>query len=181
MDKPQGQVMRQTLKGMVIGGVLAALGFSAFNAARYLYQVPEPSQQATDHSLTPIQIPPSWIKSGKPTFLYTQYASSPDGKTATGIWSCEGPATFEWQFGSDEVVHVLDGRVEIDYLGQHFVLEPGSTAFFQAETRAVWHVPKYMRKSFTLYHPNRPVRWVRKLLRLWDQEEIHPGSTPASS
>lgn len=171
--------MRKTFRGMLIGGALTVMGLGVYNAARYLHQVPDPSGQVIDHRLTPLQIPPDWIKSGHPKFFYTQYASSPDGKSATGVWSCEGPATFEWQFESDEVVHVLDGRVEIDYLGQRFVLEPGSTAFFQADTRALWHVPTFMRKSFTLYHPSRPVRLIRQLIRLWDKDEIEPAPAPA--
>jgi uncharacterized protein len=157
--------MRKTLfKGMLMGVLITALGIGAYSSARYFHANRLLVNQDLDHGLRPIQVPADWIKSGKPVFLYNQYAQSSDGKYATGIWSCEGPSTFEWQFDSDETVHVLDGRVEIDYLGRHFVLEPGDTAFFQAETRALWHVPRYMRKSFTLHHPNLIVRFARRLL-----------------
>lgn len=156
------------LGGVLIGVLTTALGIGVYNAACYLYLNRLPAKQGTEHRLRPIQVPPDWIKSGKPVFLHNQYAHSTDGNYATGIWSCEGPATFEWQFGSDETVHVLDGGVEIDYLGQRFVLKPGDTAFFQAGTRAVWHVPRYMRKSFTLHRPNLVVRSARRLLKVMD-------------
>jgi uncharacterized cupin superfamily protein len=104
-----------------------------------------------------------WIKSGTPIFHTGQYAESPDKRASSGIWSCEGTSTFEWQFGSDESVLVLDGRVEIDYLGQHFVLESGGTALFYAGTRATWHVPQYVRKTYMIYYPNYMVRWARRV------------------
>jgi uncharacterized cupin superfamily protein len=160
--------MKTLLKGVLIGVMVTLLGLSVYSTARYCFVMPAPSQQALDQSLQPMQVPPEWIKSGTPVFRYTQYAVSPDGRSSTGVWSCEGPSTFEWQFGVDETVHVLDGRVEVDYLGQHFALEPGDSAFFQAETRAVWHVPRSMRKSFTLHHPNLAVRLVRRALRALD-------------
>lgn len=163
--------MRKTLvKGVFLGVLVTALGVGAYSSARYLYSNRLPLTQDIDHNLRPIQVPADWIKSGKPVFLYNQYAQSSDGKYATGIWSCEGPTTFEWQFDADETVHVLDGRVEIDYLGKHFVLEPGDSAFFQAETRAVWHVPRYLRKSYTLHHPNLLVRAARRLLNVLESD-----------
>lgn len=114
--------------------------------------------------LEPRTVPADWIKSGSPVFKSCEYGESPDKRSSSGIWSCDGPSTFEWQFGSDEFVFVLEGRVEIDYLGQHFVLEPGDTALFYAGTRSLWSVPKYVRKSYMVHYPNILVRLVRALL-----------------
>lgn len=109
-------------------------------------------------------VPADWIKSGAPVFHSCEYGTSPDQRSFSGIWSCEGPAVFEWQFGCDESVVVLDGRVEIDYLGKHFVLEPGGSALFYGGTRALWNVPQYVRKSYMLHQPHYLVRWARRLL-----------------
>ena len=160
--------MRLFLKGLVVGILVALMGTAAFTSLRYAYRMRMPAEPTRDHTLQPIQVPQDWIKAGTPRFLYTEYVASPDRNSSSGIWSCEGQSTFEWHFDADETVHVLDGRVEISYLGQHFVLEAGDTAFFQADTRAVWHVPRYMRKSFTLHQPNPLVRLVRTLLRAVD-------------
>lgn len=157
--------MRPFLKGLLLGVVLSLLAVTAYGTLRYAYRMRLPAELTVDHALQPIEVPQDWIKSGKPRFLYTEYVASPDRSSSSGIWSCEGPTTFEWRFDADETVHVLDGRVEITYQGQHFVLESGDTAFFQADTRATWNVPKYMRKSFTLHQPNAMVRLVRSLLR----------------
>lgn len=165
--------MRLFLKGLLLGVVLSLLAVTAYGTLRYAYRMRLPSELTVDHALQPIEVPRAWIKSGKPRFLYTEYVASPDRSSSSGIWSCEGPTTFEWRFDADETVHVLDGRVEISYQGQHFVLEPGDTAFFQADTRAIWTVPKYMRKSFTLHQPNVMVRLVRSLLR-----SIEPEAAP---
>jgi len=122
------------------------------------------SSAAQQLVMEPKTIDSSWIKSGAPTFLAGEYAQSPDHRASSGVWSCEGPATFEWQFGSDETVLILDGRVEIDYLGEKFVLEPGGSALFFAGTRAVWHVPKYVRKTYMIHYPNYIVRMARQIL-----------------
>ena len=104
--------------------------------------------------------------SGTPNVRATMYAVSPDQRTQTGIWECDGPSRFEWRFSVDETVHVLEGRVEIDYQGRHFVLQPGDTAHFQAGTRAVWMVPQHLKKSFTLFRPDRLSAWGDRL-RAW--------------
>jgi uncharacterized cupin superfamily protein len=88
-------------------------------------------------------------------------AATPD--VSTGIWSCDGPATFEWTFWDDERVYILDGSVTIDYKGNQFTLKPGDTAFFLSGTKAVWHVPNYVKKTFVLEKPNRLVRLYRRV------------------
>jgi uncharacterized cupin superfamily protein len=114
--------------------------------------------------LAPLSIPPDWIKSGSPIFQMCQYAEAADRRSSSGIWSCEGPASFEWQFDSDETVYVLEGSVAIEYLGQHFVLQAGGVAVFYAGSRALWSVPNYVRKSYLLSRPNAMLRWARYLV-----------------
>jgi uncharacterized protein len=95
-------------------------------------------------------------------FRATETVRSADGKELIGQWACDGPTTFEWRFGSDETVHLLEGRVEVNYRGERFVLNPGDTATFHAGTRATWHVPAYARKVFVLQEPSRLVHWWRR-------------------
>lgn len=157
--------------GGIFSMLLAIKAYITFKCRRYLRRVlgsfvrktlgNPVSSRAQQLTMEPKQVDPSWIKSGAPIFLAGEYAESPDKRASSGIWSCEGPATFEWQFGSDETVLVLEGRVEIDYLGEKFVLEPGCTALFYAGTGAVWHVPKYVRKTYMIHYPNYIVRWAR--------------------
>jgi uncharacterized cupin superfamily protein len=123
-----------------------------------------PSAQAVQSQLETITINPSWIKSGNPIFKLAQTTRIPSADVTTGLWSCDGPAQFEWTFFSDETVHILEGEVEIDYLGQKMTLKVGDTAFFHANTKATWLVQKHVLKSYTLYDPTRLVRWYRKLL-----------------
>ena len=161
-----------------LGGVLAMLlvvkAYIVLKCRRYLRRILEGflrdslgdagKSRAQQMAMDLKTIDPSWIKSGAPIFLAGEYAESPDKRASSGVWSCEGPATFEWRFGSDETVLVLEGRVDIDYLGEKFVLEPGGTALFYAGTRAVWHVPKYVRKTYMIHYPNYIVRSARHML-----------------
>lgn len=149
-----------------VATVLAVKLFLLGRSRRYLrnlLRVSPNDRFAQKLQMRPQTVSPDWIKSGSPVFHAGQYAESPDKRASSGIWSCEGTSTFEWQFGSDESVLVLEGRVEIDYLGQHFVLESGSTALFYAGTRATWHVPHYVRKTYMIHYPNYMVRWARRV------------------
>jgi uncharacterized cupin superfamily protein len=155
--------MKKTLSFFAAGALVALLGVVAWLSVVYLWRMPSPSALAMHRPLQVTQVDPSWIRSGNPVFKFAEYFRSPDERTISGIWSCDGPTTFEWQFNADEAVHVLEGRVEIDYQGHHFVLETGDTAMFHEGTRAVWHVPEYIKKSYTLQSPNRVVRSWRQL------------------
>ena len=145
----------------LMAGMFYVLGQCRRNLRNFLQMGMGRVPLARRSSLELLTVPADWVKAGSPVFRYCPYAESADRRSASGIWSCEGPGTFEWQFASDETVFVLDGRVEIDYLGQHFVLEPGGTALFYAGTRALWHVPHYVRKSYMVNYPNFLVRLVR--------------------
>ena len=141
----------------------ALLVVTIWMSANYMLRMPEASTQDQPRPLRETQVEPSWILSGKPVFKFAEFFKSPDGRSISGIWSCEGPASFEWHFRADETVHILEGRVEIDYQGRRLVLEPNDTATFHEGTRAIWHVPEYIKKSYTLQHPNRVVRSMRRL------------------
>jgi uncharacterized protein len=152
-------------RSLILAAASAALTLAAlavYEAVTYHAQQPPPSSVAVARTLGPFPVDPSWVRSGTPNFRGTETSRSPDGKTTTGLWACDGPSTFEWQFGADETVHLLEGRVEVDYRGSRFTLEPGDTATFHAGTRAVWHVPHHAKKVFVLNQPGPLVRAWRK-------------------
>lgn len=146
-----------------MGAALMLAGTAVYEAGAYHAHVAPPSAEPVEHVLGRFDIDPSWVKSGTPTFRGTDVAQSPDGSSVTGLWSCDGPTTFEWQFWSDETVHLLEGQVHVEYLGKRFTLNPGDNAVFHSGTRAVWHVPQYAKKVFVVQQPGRLVRWWRKV------------------
>jgi uncharacterized protein len=149
---------KSILVGGVIGAAIALAATSVTSARNHATRLAAPSSAAAAMPLKPIEVDKSWVKAGTPNFRMATYASGL-GNT-TGIWACDA-STFEWHFGSDELVYITDGAVEIDYLGNKFTLNVGDTALFLAGTKAVWHVPQGLRKSFTLYQPNAITRWLR--------------------
>jgi len=149
---------------VALGGALTALALvAAWDGVAYLYHAEPASVSSIHRPLTSLKVNPEWVLEGTPNFRATDIRKSADGRTTTGLWACDGPSTFEWQFGVDETVHLLEGAVEVKYLGREFTLKPGDTATFIAGTRAVWHVPEHARKAFSLHEPGRLVRVLRRL------------------
>lgn len=146
------------------GAAVAMAGTYGLTAVSHLQQLPAPSVAAAPLPLQAVVDAPATITSGTPNFRGASYAASADGKTSSGIWAADGPSTFEWRFGSDETVYVLQGQVDVTYQGKQFSLRPGDTAVFLAGTSAVWHIPQNVLKSYTLQHPNVLVRSWRKLV-----------------
>lgn len=147
-----------------LGGALSALALvAAWDGVVYLRRAVPASEASIHRPLTAFKVNPDWVLEGTPNFRATEISKSPDGRSTTGLWACDGPSTFEWQFGVDETVHLLEGLVEVRYQGREFTLKPGDTATFLAGTRAVWHVPQYARKAFSLHEPGRLVRTLRRL------------------
>lgn len=149
---------KSILIGGVLGAAIAVAAVSFSNANTHAQRLAAPSSAAQAMPLKSISVDPSWVKAGTPNFRMATYATGLGN--ITGIWACD-PSTFEWQFAADELVYITDGSVEIDYLGSKFTLNVGDTALFLAGTKAIWHSPKGLRKSFTLYQPNFLVRWFR--------------------
>jgi len=104
--------------------------------------------------LVPQPIEPSWIRSGAPVARAVTLTESPDGRLTAGLWDCTA-GTFRWVFGSDEIVHILEGEVRVHDAGRTLRLLPGSVAYFPAGTENVWEVPTYVKKSFVLRAPRR--------------------------
>jgi uncharacterized cupin superfamily protein len=150
------------LVGLAVGGLAEPVARAAHDlgtidkARRYLgAELKAPLEKQT--------VDPSWILEGQPHFSVSTWAQSPLGTSSAGVWKVEGPTRFEWQFGRDETVYILEGAVNIDWAGKTYALGPGDSAFFPAGARATWHVPERLFKSFTLEEPGRVTRLARKL------------------
>jgi len=116
--------------------------------------------------LGPMEIPASQIISGSPVFRSNTFGSSGDGSTSSGLWECIGPTEFEWQYGTDETIYILEGSAEVQYLGRSFTLRPGDCTHFATGTVARWVVRERIKKSFTLYEPGQVVRKMRRIVRM---------------
>lgn len=107
----------------------------------------------THTDLAPAPIPTEWIVDGAPVARSSQLSRSLDGTATTSHWDCSA-GTFDWQFGCEETVHILEGEVRVrDETGTEFTLSAGDVAVFHAGTTARWHIPRYVRKLAICRHP----------------------------
>jgi uncharacterized cupin superfamily protein len=113
------------------------------------------------HELTPDPVDPSWITSGSPVFHSTVFEGSAGSSEWSGIWECIGPASFVWHYSVDEVLYVLEGSAEIDYMGRRFTLQAGDSTEFVAGTTASWVVNGRVKKVFKAEKPGRLVQAAR--------------------
>lgn len=116
--------------------------------------------------LGPFQVPAAWITSGTPVFRSNTFGASYDKSTSSGLWECTGPGAFEWHYGTDETIYILEGSAQVDYLGRKFTLSPGDCTHFAAGTVSRWVVTERVKKSYTLYEPGRVTRKMRMLLKI---------------
>jgi uncharacterized cupin superfamily protein len=78
---------------------------------------------------------------------------SADKLISSGLWECTA-GEFRWTFGWDEFVYILEGEVTIrEEGGATHTLRPGDFAHFPLGLTTHWHVPKYVKKVFTLRTP----------------------------
>jgi uncharacterized protein len=119
--------------------------------------------QSERHELRPDPIAPSWLISGSPVFRTAVFQHSPDWDTWSGIWECIGPATFAWHYSVDEVIYVLEGSADIEYLGKKFTLHAGDSTRFVAGTIATWVVSDRVKKTFRIEKPRPLIKVMRDI------------------
>lgn len=103
--------------------------------------------------LAPMPINPDWITEGTPTARGSVLLQSQDQLLSAGWWECTA-GKFQWIFGWDEFVHIIEGEVTIrEEGGATHTLKPGDTAHFPLGLKTYWHVPVYVKKFFTLRTP----------------------------
>lgn len=156
-------VEKKTVGAFLLGAVLAWGAVTCFEAWQHTVHMPPPSAATDARPLAPMPGATATVHSGRPNFHAVAYTASADGTVQSGIFTAEGPSTFDWHYGVDEAIYIHEGEVELDYMGRRFTVRPGDTVFFHAGTRAGWSVPKYVRKSWTIHEPSRLVRWWRRL------------------
>lgn len=134
-------------------------------------------------ALKPAPINPDWVVAGSPVARVGEIARSSDGTTLSAVWDCTA-GTFDWHFGIDETVHIVDGEVEVCAPGfGPRTLRAGDAALFRAGTTARWHVPAYVKKVAYCRHPLprplgfafRAVRRVRTMFSGYRASQPLPG------
>lgn len=78
------------------------------------------------------------------------------------MWDCTA-GRFNWYYGSDEVIFVLEGSVLVeDAAGARRQLAAGDIFLFPAGSRFHWTVPHYIRKIAFLHAPlSRKMRFLK--------------------
>jgi uncharacterized cupin superfamily protein len=88
----------------------------------------------------------SWIIEGKPVARAALLSSSADGTASTYYWDCTA-GRFNWYYGFDETLHILEGSVTLKApSGSSRLVVAGDVIFFPAGSQAEWTVDKYIRK-----------------------------------
>lgn len=104
-------------------------------------------------ALGEMPIDPAWIIEGAPVARGTVLLQSQDKLLSAGWWECTA-GKFQWVFGWDEFVHIIEGEVTIrEEAGATHVLRAGDTAHFPLGLTTYWSVPDYVKKFFTLRTP----------------------------
>jgi len=97
-------------------------------------------------AMHPAPIQPEWIVSGNPVARAGPHSASIDGTTSTAVWDCTA-GQFNWSYGWEETVIILDGQVRVtSQEGSVRLLKAGDIAFFAAGTTAFWEIDAYVRK-----------------------------------
>ena len=135
-----------------------------------------------DVALSKAVIPRDWVIEGDPKTQNVILSRSADGGAWTLIWECTA-GKFNWIYDIDETIYVLEGGAVIeDETGAAHKVTVGSTVYFPAGTRAVWHVEGMIRKVAFFRNPvpaplMLTARVYNKLMRLFAGAK--PGSASA--
>jgi uncharacterized cupin superfamily protein len=118
--------------------------------------------------LGPGQIPAHWIREGKPVAHLSELMRARDGGLWVGLWECSA-GVFEWHFGSDELVQVLEGELYVRLEGgPERALKPGDVTYFNAGDNTVWRVPRRVKNFVALRDNREPLgRRIARKLATW--------------
>jgi uncharacterized cupin superfamily protein len=101
---------------------------------------------AADDDLQPAPINATWIKSGNPTTRSRRVVLVDDADFSGTIWETTA-ARFEWHYGPDELVWIVEGEVEITSAsGRTFTARAGDAFFVPGGQVLQWNVPVYVKK-----------------------------------
>ena len=100
--------------------------------------------QQSDWFATPLK--PDQLIDGAPNPRSVRLAVSGDTGFVTFLWECDR-GRFRWVFRSDELVHILEGSVEIrEQDGRTYTLRAGDVAQFPLGLSTEWNVTERLRK-----------------------------------
>jgi uncharacterized protein len=104
--------------------------------------------------LSDAPIPAELVTEGNPQARIWVAAQSEDLKVTQGVWDCTA-GKFNWDYGWDEFVMVLEGEAIITPRdgGEALTMRAGDLANFPLGLKVEWHVPKYIKKTFVLRTP----------------------------
>jgi uncharacterized cupin superfamily protein len=101
---------------------------------------------ATDEDLDSAPIDPSWILEGTPQARARRLTLVDDSGLSATLWQSNA-GRFEWHYGSDELVNILGGEVEITPpSGQPFTARQGDVFFVPGGSVLHWHVRDHVKK-----------------------------------
>ncbi len=101
---------------------------------------------ATDEDVESAPIDPTWIRAGTPQARARRLTLVDDSGLSATLWQSNA-GQFEWHYGSDELVHILGGEVEITPPGgQPFTARPGDVFFVAAGSVLHWNVRDHVKK-----------------------------------
>ena len=101
---------------------------------------------ATDEDVESAPIDPTWILDGKPEARARRLTLLDDSGLSATLWQSNA-GRFEWHYGSDELVHILDGEVEITPPGgQPFTARQGDVFFVPRGSVLHWNVRDHVKK-----------------------------------
>ena len=152
----------QLIIAAILGGLTLFVALGLYQHWQHQQSSMTPGMPSTSPELSRFEVAANWIKRGKPNFRAAEFYRSADGATTSGLFECDA-SEFEWHYDKDEAIYLLEGRVEMEYLGQRFTVTPGQRVFFKAGTVAKWHVTEKVRKSWTIYQPGRLNRWLTRV------------------
>lgn len=112
--------------------------------------------------LESLPIEPEAIIEGTPVATAVTLTESKDKRYRCGTWDCTA-GTFHWFFVLDEIVHILEGEVFVEYAGRTMHLKVGDVGYFPMGAATIWRVPVRVRKFFTHRDRSNLVRRLRGL------------------
>jgi hypothetical protein len=63
------------------------------------------------------------------------------------IWEC-GVSEFDWHYDSEETCLLIEGEVEVRFIGGHVKIEAGDMVVFPKDLDCVWKVTKAVKKYY---------------------------------
>ncbi len=77
-------------------------------------------------------------------------ANSSGEPTYSGLWRCDS-LTFDYEFPGDEVIHVLQGKLLIEFAeGGDVTLQVGDIASFDKGIKTTWTIQESFKKFFVI-------------------------------